>query len=122
MKRLWIAALFALIITLIIVTGVYCIDSASNKVDSHLKSAVEYVTKNDMKSAENECKIAENEWAKSEKALRLFINADEVASIGLTITTLQSFAKYDEPAELLAQISVARIQLIHMSNMEVSAG
>ena len=118
MKRAWLSLVMIGIIAIIITTGTRCIKHYSSVIDTHLNNARMYAEKSDMINAQKECINAENEWKKAEKVLRLFVNANDVSNIGLTITTLAHFAKADEEGELLAQISSAKVQLIHLQNVE----
>lgn len=121
MKRLWAALAMAVVIAAIIISGLFFIKKYSKEVNISLKTAAAAAQSGDMRSAAKLCEIAEDEWVKAEKVLRIFVNANELSDIGLTITALPEFAANDEKGELLAGIKTAQIQLIHLSNTEATA-
>ena len=121
MKRLWAALIMAVIIAAIIFCGLFFIKKYSKELNDTLKYAAAAANADDMQTAARLCENAEDKWVSAEKVLRIFVNANELSDIGLTITTLPEYAKCDEKAELLAGIKTAQIQLIHLSNTEATA-
>ncbi|MGN0114503.1 MAG: DUF4363 family protein [Acutalibacteraceae bacterium] len=121
MKRLWAALIMAIVIAAIIICGLFFIKKYSKEVNDTLKYAAEAANADDMQTAAMLCENAEDKWVNAEKVLRIFVNANELSEIGLTITTLPEYAKNDEKAELLAGIKTAQVQLIHLSNTEATA-
>lgn len=121
MKRLWAALAMAVVIAAIIICGLFFIKKYSAEVNATLKFAAAAANADDMQTAAKLCERAEDEWVNAEKVLRIFVNANELSDIGLTVTALSEYAKNDEKAELLVGIKTAQIQLIHLSNTEATA-
>lgn len=118
MKRLIAVPIMTAVLIAIIACGLVCIKHYSKQVDSFLQKAQTCAENDDMKSAKALCGYAENEWVKGEKIMRLFVNANDLSDIGLTLTTLPHYAADDSKEEFLAQMSIVRVQLIHLSKSE----
>lgn len=118
MKRLIAVPLMTAVIIVIIASGLICIKHYSGQVDEFLQKAQTCAENDDMKSAKELCKYAESEWVKGEKWMRLFVNSNDLSDIGLTLTTLPHYAQEDSKEEFLAQMSIVRVQLIHLSKSE----
>ena len=84
MKRLWAALAMAVVIAAIIISGLFFIKKYSKEVNITLKTAAAAAQSGDMRSAAKLCEIAEDEWVKAEKVLRIFVNANELSDIGLS--------------------------------------
>lgn len=121
MKRLWAALAMAVVIAATIISGLLFVKKYSKEVNDSLKIAAAAANAGNMQTAAKLCSKAEDEWVNAEKVLRIFVNANELSNIGLTITALPEYAKNDEKAELLAGIKTAQTQLIHLSNTEATA-
>lgn len=121
MKRLWAAAAMALIIAAIIISGVTYINKYTRSVDNMLSEAYRSADSGDFKKAAALCRSAEKEWVRAERTLRWFVNTGELSEIGLSVASLAPYADKAEAAELLSQINITRVRLIHMSKMEAMA-
>lgn len=121
MKRLWAALAMAAVIAAIIISGLFFIKKYSADVSNTLKSAAEAVKSDDMQTALSLLNSAEEKWVKAEKILRIYVNANELSDIGLTVAALPEYAKNNAKAELFAGIKTAQVQLIHLSNTEATA-
>lgn len=58
----------------------------------------------------------ENEWIKCERKLSFFFDNADIRELGTAISSLKDLASENSKENLLSQISVVRVMLIHIKN------
>ncbi|MBQ2676823.1 MAG: DUF4363 family protein [Clostridia bacterium] len=119
MKRLWAAAAFAVIVAIICSIGIYCVNSYSKGLISRLDMASDAAKSGDLTKATALSQQAEDYWISAEKVLGLFVSHNEISQIGVSISKLPSLIENGDKALFLAELSSAKIQIIHTTKMEI---
>ena len=119
MKRLWTAALFAVIITAVCLMGMAPVNVRSKNIREVLLKAEVAAAEERFLEAASLAKKAEEIWVETEKSLHYFVNHADLAEIGVSISRLESLARNGDKGTFLSECRAAAVLIIHLTNEEM---
>ena len=118
MKRLIFAVLIAVFLIASIMYGSDYVDATTRDILGHFSKVEQAVEKEDFESAGKIITQAENKWIVYEEKLTLFVNHNEICTIGEGIAAMKPYIENKEKAEFYSELNKTRVVLIHLANME----
>jgi hypothetical protein len=117
-KRLWAALCAAVLLAAICVSGVYITRARLTGALSSI-SEIKTAVKQSEKEAYKLAKAFDKKWSEDEKILALFINSKSLSDVGVSISKIAPLSRVDDKGEFYAELTAARIQIIHLLNCEI---
>ncbi|MDO4742856.1 MAG: DUF4363 family protein [bacterium] len=118
MRRLIIAIVIMIIITLICCIEILCVNNIYTDSSEKLTQAVTYMENDNYTYAKETVESLEKYWIRVENLLSTFVNHEELYEIGTSIGKLKALANREEKDTFFAEAIEIKILLLHIKNYE----